>query len=351
MEDNRGRGPSPIQGDGRVLLRFLIGCQTVPDGQSEQPDAGHGRPFCISAAISIVIAPAAIPILAGHEPPRKPCQRPLHRHTMTSGGPERQRGKLAVGVVGGSANLMRLILGLVQHNPGRRVEHGQVDQRSGRRIALGLWSQRLQEVLTSLGSEHGTAVTPAAAEGLPRNQTEGKRLDPLFVRRVAEPVQEENRQCQIVGAVQFGAVLPYKRGGQENGWMVLAFATFQERQTRHGGIANQMILAVGGPGTPRSLDGFEKDHAVVDGLINSSLKRYGQRQAFAARGRMIAKDEKHGTEHEPATEVALGRSGVAKDVVHELHSRNENVRCSDGSKREILSGLFFVGARLGGSPR
>src|SRR5579871_1659455 len=112
-----------------------------------------------------------------------------------------------------------------------------------------------------------------------------------------------------------------------------------------------MILAVGGPGTPRSLDRFQKDHAAVDGLVDSGLKRSGQRQAFAARCRMITKEEEHDTEHEPATEVAPGRGGMPKDVVHALHSRNENVRCSDGSKREVLSGLFFAGVRLGASPR
>src|SRR5438132_13848559 len=118
MESHHRCGLDAVAGDSRVLICLFIGSEAVADGQPEQADTGHGWTFRVTAAVGVVIAPAAVPILTRDEAPRNQRQRPFHGYAMAPGGPESQRGKLAVRVVGRAANLMRLVLGLAEHGSG-----------------------------------------------------------------------------------------------------------------------------------------------------------------------------------------------------------------------------------------
>ncbi len=87
-----------------VVVHLAAVGDAVADGQAEQADAVHRRPFRLAAAEGVAVAPAAVGVLAGLEAGGDQPHRPVHRHVVPLGGPQGEDGELRVGIVGGGVD-------------------------------------------------------------------------------------------------------------------------------------------------------------------------------------------------------------------------------------------------------
>ena len=140
-----------------------------------------------------------------------------------------------------------------------------------RQIEGGVRSRRLkdrQQAVFVFRRKSGAAVVPTAAGLLPRQQTQGHGADERIVLGIAEAVEEQDRQAQLIGRVQVRDGSPHEIGGLLNMRIVGGDAAFQQRQAGQGGQARWMLRP---PGPVGKLLGFKVGDAAVDGGVDFAL--------------------------------------------------------------------------------
>src|SRR6185437_2254062 len=101
--------------------------------------------------------------------------------------------------------------------------------------------------------------------------TEGAGLDQLFVVGIAEAIEEENAQSQIIGLIQVGdgSADMVQRFLDAN--VVGRHATFEERQSRQRRQPDALA-----PAAIMSLIFFQIRYAPINGLVDLRLFLWGQ---------------------------------------------------------------------------
>src|SRR5207302_2948505 len=99
--------------------------------------------------------------------------------------------------------------------------------------------------------------------------------DERAVARVAEPIEEEDRQRQLIGRIEFRGGLTDKGGRTQDRFLVRHIAALQQRQRRQGGVGGQVRL-VGRPGAGGLLLRPQIGSARLDRLVDALLFRQRQ---------------------------------------------------------------------------
>ena len=116
--------------------------------------------------------------------------------------------------------------------------------------------------------EEGTRVGPAAGGGLAGHQAQGHGADERLVLGVAEAVEEQDRQAQLIGGVQRGDLAAHVFGCLADVRIIGRNAAFQQRQARQGGQADGVGLR---PAAVAPLGFLQPGDAVVDGPVDLFL--------------------------------------------------------------------------------
>src|SRR5262249_32471992 len=126
--------------------------------------------------------------------------------------------------------------------------------------------------------QDGAAVAPAAGRGLAGDQAGGQHLDQRAVLDLAEAVEEEEGQGDLVGRVQAGGGLADQRGGLLERRLQRGRPALQQRQAGQGRVADD-VLVLRGPGAGGSLRRQQEAGAGVDGPVDAGLggRRQGRR--------------------------------------------------------------------------
>jgi len=100
-----------------------------------------------------------------------------------------------------------------------------------------------QQVLVVLRAKDRADIGPAARARLPGDEAEGEGLDHLLVFGIAEPIEEQDGERQLVGGLQIGCVSAQEIGSLLHVGVIGRHATLQQTQPWESRVADRVCAA------------------------------------------------------------------------------------------------------------